>query len=254
MSETAGLDAFDVGPSGLWSELLNSLPKRIMRSTRLRQILEKWPRHLFVDQSNDALMRLAAGMDSPLSIGHGQTISQPQLVVRMTRLLRPKQGERVLDIGLGSGWQAAILQERVGVRGKVVAIERIAALLHATKKRFEELGLHNIELILGDATNIAHWPEGQFHVITCAAGCDREPDFWRERLAEGGRMVVPRKAGDVKDETYYQSDGVAFPAEGWEDGPMHQLVRTIRFADGYREEEHDYCGFVPLVSGAIQKE
>jgi len=198
-------------------------------------------------------MRLAAGEDSALSIGHGQTISQPQMVVKMTSLLNPKKGEHALDVGLGSGWQAAILKECVGVRGRVVAIERVAALLDATKKRFAELAL-DIEAILGDATDLATLPEGQFDVITCAAGCDTEPDFWKERLTEGGRMVIPRKAGDIKDEVFHRSDGVTLPAEGWEDGPMQQLVRIIRSADGYKQEEHGYGRYVPLVSGDVKKD
>lgn len=243
----------DVRLDEMWPRLLDSLTQQgFIRSARIRTIFEAQPRHLFVDQTDDVLRRLAASENSALDIGHGQSISQPEMVVKTTALLDPKPGEQCLDVGVGSGWQAAILKECVGIRGRVVAIERVAALASATQRRLMELGL-DIEVILGDATNRNDLPEGPFDIITCAAGCDTEPDFWKDRLANGGRIVVPKKAGEVRDEVFYLSNGDSFAAKDQQDGPVQQLVRITRVGDTFTEEAHGYCRYVPLVAGEIQR-
>lgn len=129
----------------------------------------------------------------PLSIGQGQTISQPLTVAFMLELLQPQPGERILDIGAGSGWQTALLAHIVGAEGKVVAIERIQELYHRAKKNIEQYGFitnGRVEFILGDATG--DLPEGEYHKIIAAAAATGDiPKFWRTRVASGGRIVAP---------------------------------------------------------------
>ncbi|MDO8649637.1 MAG: protein-L-isoaspartate O-methyltransferase [Candidatus Peregrinibacteria bacterium] len=234
----------------LWTDLVRSLEKqRVIRSKKINAAFLRWPRHLFVDQRDPIARRQAAGVNSPVSIDHGQSVSQPQIVAMVMKLLRIKKGEVVLDVGLGSGWQAAILRECVGAKGKVIAIERLAALCESTRKRFQGLGLTDIEVIHGDATNPQDVPVGPFDVITSAAGCKDVPPFWQDRLRRGGRLVYPQQVGEVRN-AVVDAPGFDFPPDHhMEDGPIHQLTRIIRFSHGCRVEYRGtLCGYVPLVS------
>ena len=141
------------------------------------------PRHLFV---SEALRDQAYG-DYPLPIGQQQTISQPYIVAEMTQALELDKDDRVLEIGTGSGYQAAILAEIVY---RVYTIERIRSLYIQARNLLDELHYHNVVMRCSDGT--AGWPgESPFDAIMVTAGAPDVPEKLVDQLAEGGRMVVP---------------------------------------------------------------
>ena len=143
----------------------------------------KVPRHLFV---GEALRDQAYG-DFPLPIGEQQTISQPYIVAEMTQALQPGEDDRVLEIGTGSGYQAAILAEIVF---RVYTIERIHSLFVTSRKLFDKLHYHNIVTKYSDGTS--GWPEeSPFDGIIVTAGAPEIPNLLVSQLAVGGRMVIP---------------------------------------------------------------
>ncbi len=143
----------------------------------------KVPRHLFV---SEALRDQAYG-DYPLPIGEQQTISQPYIVAEMTQALELKKDDRVLEIGTGSGYQAAILAEIVY---RVYTIERIRTLYVQTRKLLDKLQYHSIVMRCSDGTS--GWQdEGPFDAIIVTAGAPEVPERMLDQLVEGGRMVVP---------------------------------------------------------------
>ncbi len=143
----------------------------------------KVPRHLFV---SEALRDQAYG-DFPLPIGEQQTISQPYIVAEMTQALQPSEDDRVLEIGTGSGYQAAILAEIVF---RVYSVERIHSLFVKTRKLFDNLNYHNIVTKYSDGTS--GWAEeSPFDGIIVTAGAPEIPNLLVSQLAVGGRMVIP---------------------------------------------------------------
>jgi protein-L-isoaspartate(D-aspartate) O-methyltransferase len=141
------------------------------------------PRHRFVPQDQ----RAYAYLDTPLPIGHGQTISQPVVVALMTQLVRPRSGMRVLEVGTGSGYQAAVLAE-TGAR--VWTIEIFRALAEEARARLARLGYDSVTVRHGDG--YAGWPEqAPFDAIVVTAGADSIPPALVEQLAPGGRLVMP---------------------------------------------------------------
>jgi protein-L-isoaspartate(D-aspartate) O-methyltransferase len=143
----------------------------------------KVPRHLFV---SEALRDQAYG-DYPLPIGEQQTISQPYIVAEMTQALELKKDDRVLEIGTGSGYQAAILAEIVY---RVYTIERIRTLYVQTRNLLDKLQYHSVVMRCSDGTSGWH-DEGPFDAIIVTAGAPEVPEKMLEQLVEGGRMVVP---------------------------------------------------------------
>ena len=143
----------------------------------------KVPRHLFV---SEALRDQAYG-DFPLPIGEQQTISQPYIVAEMTQALQPSKDDRVLEIGTGSGYQAAILAEIVF---RVYSVERIHSLFVKSRKLFDNLNYHNIVTKYSDGTS--GWAEeSPFDGIIVTAGAPKIPNHLVSQLAVGGRMVIP---------------------------------------------------------------
>ena len=143
----------------------------------------KVPRHLFV---SEALRDQAYG-DFPLPIGEQQTISQPYIVAEMTQALQPSEDDRVLEIGTGSGYQAAILAEIVF---RVYSVERIHSLFVKSRKLFDNLNYHNIVTKYSDGTS--GWAEeSPFDGIIVTAGAPEIPNHLVSQLAVGGRMVIP---------------------------------------------------------------
>ncbi|MHB1348368.1 MAG: protein-L-isoaspartate(D-aspartate) O-methyltransferase [Desulfobulbaceae bacterium] len=141
------------------------------------------PRHLFVP----ARLRDQAYIDFPLPIGHGQTISQPYIVAYMTQEIQPKPSHRVLEIGTGSGYQAAILAELVE---RVYTVEIIPELAKDAGKRLRELGYERVETREGDGYH--GWPEAApFDAIVVTAAAEFIPPPLLEQLKEGGRMIIP---------------------------------------------------------------
>jgi protein-L-isoaspartate(D-aspartate) O-methyltransferase len=147
------------------------------------QAMVKVPRHLFV---SEALVDSAYG-DFPLPIGEGQTISQPYIIAEMTQTLELKGHERVLEIGTGSGYQAAILAQIVY---KVYTIERNNILFLQTRKLFDKLKYHNIVTRYSDGTQ--GWKqEGPFDAIIVTAGGQKIPAPLIDQLCVGGRLIMP---------------------------------------------------------------
>ncbi len=141
-------------------------------------------RHLFVPEEE----RDWAYGDFPLPIGYGRTISQPYIVALMTDLLELREGDKVLEIGTGSGYQAAILAEIPGV--EVYTIEIVSPLAKSARQRLESLGYANVHCQEGDG--YYGWPEhGPFDAIIVTAAPDHVPQPLADQLAKGGRMVIP---------------------------------------------------------------
>ncbi len=170
MAETAGLESRRLDPAVL----------RAMRDV---------PRHLFVPEE----VRPFAYESRPLPIGHDQTISQPYIVALMTHLLKPRPEQTVLEVGTGSGYQAAILSRLVR---RVHSVEIIEPLAERSAARLRELGYANVEIRHGDG--YAGWPErAPFDRIIVTAGADHIPRPLLDQLRPGGRMVIP--LGDKPD-------------------------------------------------------
>ncbi len=158
------------------------LPRGIEDELTLNAIREV-PRHLFVD---DALGSRAYG-DYPLPVAAGQTISQPFIVAYMTQALKLKGTEKVLEIGTGSGYQAAILSR---ICDKVFTVERIHTLLASARKIFDKLRYYNIVSKLDDGT--LGWPEnGPYDAVMVTAGGPVIPQPIIDQLADGGRLIMP---------------------------------------------------------------
>jgi protein-L-isoaspartate(D-aspartate) O-methyltransferase len=178
--------------------------------------MRKVPRHLFV---SEALRDQAYG-DFPLPIGDQQTISQPYIVAEMTQALQLSANDRVLEIGTGSGYQAAILAEIVY---RVYTIERIHSLLIKARRIFDRLRYHNIITRFGDGT-VGWLEESPFDAIIVTAGAPRIPDSLIDQLAENGQMVVP--VGDQHSQ---------------------ELVKILKNQDEIHRSNLGGCRFVKLV-------
>ena len=174
------------------------------------------PRHLFV---SEALMDQAYG-DFPLPIGEQQTISQPYIVAEMTQALELKKDDRVLEIGTGSGYQAAILAEIVF---RVYTIERIHSLFVKSRRLFDQLRYHNIVTRYSDGTT--GWTdESPFDAIIVTAGSPSIPQVLVDQLAMGGRMILP--VGDQHSQ---------------------ELIRLVKDEEGIHQMNLGGCRFVKLV-------
>jgi len=159
------------------------LRNRGISDRRVLAAMEKVPRHRFVGDAEAQ----SAYEDAPLPIGAGQTISQPYMVGLMTECLHLRGDERVLEIGTGSGYQAAILAE---LSRRVYTVERHAALAERARRTLEELGYANVEVIVGDGSR-GYPEEAPYDRIIVTAAAPRIAEPWLEQLAEGGRLVAP---------------------------------------------------------------
>ncbi len=156
---------------------------RGIKDKRVLETMRKVPRHLFVDER----LRDRAYDDSALSIGEGQTISQPYMVAIMTQLLELKGEEKVLEIGTGSGYQAAILAE---LAKEVYTVERVESLANKAIEKFRNLGYNNIYVKVGNGT--LGWQEkSPFDRIIITAGTPKLPEPLLEQLSKNGILVAP---------------------------------------------------------------
>lgn len=179
--------------------------------------MERVPRHLFVEEA----LRGQAYSDFPIPIGERQTISQPFMVATMTEALQLRGTEKVLEIGTGSGYQAAVLAQIVN---RVFTIERHVALARAARRVLDATGCGNVQVKVGDGT--LGWPEeAPFDAIIVTAGAPKIAQAYYDQLAIGGRLVIP--VGSSESQT---------------------LMRVVRIApDRFREEPLLDCRFVPLI-------
>jgi protein-L-isoaspartate(D-aspartate) O-methyltransferase len=192
------------------------LRRRGISDVRVLEAMGKVPRHLFVPEN----YRASAYEDRPLPIGEGQTISQPYMVAVMTQSLDLRGEERVLEIGTGSGYQAALL---CLLCRKVYTVERIVPLMERAREALQELNYKNISYRTGDGTK--GWPEeAPFDGIIVTAGAPEMPKTLQSQLAEGGRLVIPT-------------------------GPRYTqtLYKVTRKGNRFIEEDITGCVFVPLV-------
>lgn len=159
------------------------IEKRGVRDKRVLEVMGRVPRHLFVPEA----VRSEAYNDSPVPIGDGQTISQPYIVGLMTELLELKGSERVLEIGTGSGYQAAVLAE---LASEVYSIEIIPELANRAENTLKEIGYRNVHIRTGDG--YLGWPEAApFDAVIVTAAPERIPQALVEQLRSGGRLVIP---------------------------------------------------------------
>jgi protein-L-isoaspartate(D-aspartate) O-methyltransferase len=171
-----------------YSERREKMVKRQLEARGIKdratlEAMRSAPRHMFVSENAKG----KAYIDAPLTIGEGQTISQPYIVAYMTEQLKLKPTDRVLEIGTGSGYQAAILSEMVS---EVYTIEIIESLGKNASNRLISLGYNNVQVKIGDG--YLGWPEhAPFDAIIITAGIDHVPQPLIDQLAKGGRLIVP---------------------------------------------------------------
>lgn len=187
-----------------------------VRDDRVLDAVRRVPREEFVDADS----RSAAYENRPLPIGYGQTISQPLIVAMMAQALLLKGGDKVLEVGTGSGYQAAVLSL---LARQVVSVERVPELASAAAQRLERLGytnvdVHAVEEVLG-------WPEdGPYDGIVVAAAAPEVPLSLLNQLAEGGRLVIPVGGRNTQE-----------------------LVRIVKTPTGAQRHNLGPCRFVPLL-------
>jgi protein-L-isoaspartate(D-aspartate) O-methyltransferase len=193
------------------------LVRRGIRDARVLEVMATVPRHRFVDP---AFVGTAYG-DHALPTAEGQTISQPYIVARMLELARLEPGNRVLEIGSGSGYQTALLARLVE---RVFSVERVASLLRAARARLDALGIRNVALRHGDGS--LGWQEfAPYDRVVVAAAAPRVPDALRVQLAERGLLVIP--VGGSQSQVL----------EVWRRNP----------GDQWQCDRHGECRFVPLL-------
>ncbi len=199
--------------------LVKRLKAQGIRNEGVLQQIRNVPRHLFVDEA----LASRAYEDTALPIGHGQTISQPYVVARMTEaLLEGKALEKVLEIGTGCGYQTAVLAPLVK---RIYSVERVPELLRKTRQRLRDLDIYNVQFRPGDGWQ--GWPKyAPYDGIIVAAAAPVLPEKLLEQLAPGGRMVIP------VGPTGYQ-----------------ELTLVTRHDDHYEQQSLGGVSFVPLVPG-----
>ena len=156
-----------------------------LNNSRVESAIKKTPRHEFVPMS----LQEKAYDDIPIPIMNNQTVSQPSVVSRMTEWLDVREGQKILEIGSGSGWQSAILSYLVG-HGKIYSIERHSELVNFTKKNLDKLGINNVEVILGDGS-LGFPKESPFDRIIITAACREIPQSLFDQLSITGLLIAP---------------------------------------------------------------
>ena len=189
---------------------------RGIHNPRVLAVMREIPRHVFIPPPYDQ----SAYDDNPLPIGNGQTISQPYIVALMTELLRPEPSDNVLEIGAGSGYQAAILSRLVH---RLTTIERIPAVAILARNNLKILGIHNVEVIDGDGTQ-GYPQNASYDGIIVTAATPEIPRALTDQLADGGRLVAPVGGRDIQE-----------------------LVTLEKHGDLLIPEPHGGVRFVPLI-------
>jgi len=192
------------------------LKSRGIRDINVLKAMSIVPREEFIPEN----LKNSAYDDCPLSIGKGQTISQPYMVAIMTEILALTGKEKVLELGTGSGYQTAILCH---LAEKVLSIERIPELAEKAKERLKRLGYENFKIKIGNGT-LGWEEEGPFDAIIVTAGSPEIPNTLKSQLSENGRLVIP--IGNRYTQTLY---------------------RITRKIDAFIEEKFTQCVFVPLI-------
>ncbi len=217
--------------------LVARLSDKGVTSEAVLQAVANTPRHLFVDEA----LASRAYEDTALPIGLGQTISQPYIVAHMTELLLNSSPrlDKVLEVGTGSGYQAAVLSM---VCDRVFSLERIEVLLRLARRRFHQLGMHNIFTRYTDGQQgwIAQAP---FDGIILTAACPGIPDELLQQLGDGARLIAPLNADGI------ETMGLSGPLSGKLGSGGQYLVSYTRHGDKFDSEILDAVSFVPLLDG-----
>jgi protein-L-isoaspartate(D-aspartate) O-methyltransferase len=200
-----------------------SLRRRGISDQAVLRAMEEIPRDMFVEAAD----RAHAYRDSALGIACGQTISQPFVVAYMTEQLQLQQNHRVLEIGTGSGYQAAILSR---LCGHVLTIERYRTLADRARARLAELGCDNVEVMLGDGFDVPA-DAGNFDRIIVTAAMEQIPDALAQRLEPGGVLIAP-----------------VGPQQG-----TQTLVRLVRTDAGFERKQLVDVRFVPALPGIARE-
>ncbi len=211
-------------PPGRSPDFAEQRQRMVERQLRRREISDEAvleamgsvPRELFVPER----MRRSAYNDSALPIGHEQTISQPWVVAAICQALHLDGDENVLEIGTGSGYSAAVLAK---LSDRVISVERVPALGEMARARLEEMGVRNVEVIIGDGSQ-GHSPGAPYDAIAVHAATPEAPHSLLGQLAEGGSLVVPIAAGTAD-----------------------LLTAFTRENGDLRQETIGPCRFVPLI-------
>ncbi|HDD57373.1 MAG TPA: protein-L-isoaspartate O-methyltransferase [Thermoplasmatales archaeon] len=189
-----------------------------IKSEKVKKALLSVPRELFV--SDD--LKDYAYADTPLEIGNGQTISAPHMVAIMCETLDLKEGQKVLEIGSGSGYHAAVVAKIIGEKGHVYSIERITELAERARENLKRAGIDNVTVITGDGSlGLPEYAPYDRIYVTCAAPSIPEP--LKEQLMEGGIIVIP--VGRM----------------------FSTLTRGVKIKGKLKTEDLGGCAFVPLV-------
>jgi len=203
------------------SQLVDSLVRRgYVVSAEVERAMRRVPREDFVPED----IRLEAYVDTPLPIGEGQTISAPHMVAIMLEKLDLEPGQKVLEVGAGSGYHAAVCAEVVGPEGHIYTVERVASLARWAEENLKKTGYSDIvTVVFGDGSRglQEHAP---YERVFVACGAPDIPSPLTEQLAEGGKMLVPVGG------RFYQD-----------------LIKIERRGNKLRKESHGGCVFVPLV-------
>ena len=191
-----------------------------LRSKEVEDAFKRIDRRYFVPRE----LLDEAYEDYPLPIGYGQTISQPSTVALMTEALDVKKGHKILEIGGGSGWQAAILGYLVGPKGKIFTVEREKKLVEFARENIKKVGLKNVKVVHGDGS-FGFEDESPYDRIIITAAAPGVPDPLKEQLKEGGKLVAP--IGNY----------------------FTQKIFVFKLVDGdlIKEKDLGYFRFVPLI-------
>ncbi len=200
------------------------IARRGLEDKRLLEAFRRVPRHLFVPPP----YRHLAYADTPLPIGHGQTISQPYIVALMLSLLHLRGHEKVLEIGTGSGYQAALL---ACLAKEVHTVEYIPELAEEAAQRLKTLGFENVFCHVGDGS--LGWPAAApYHGIVVAAAAPQVPQPLLEQLAEGGRLVIPVGNRRYQDLQVWERHGERLKSESF----IPVAFVPLRGTFGWQEE------------------
>ena len=181
----------------------DQIARRGIRDSRVLQAFRDVPRHLFCGEGTTLATAYA---DHPLPIGHGQTISQPLMVAEMTARLRLREADKVLEVGTGSGYQAAVLSQLVA---EVHTIERLPALARQASDLLRTLAYSNVFVHEGDGTR--GWPaSAPYDAIIVTAAAPGVPDALRQQLTEGGGLAIPVGPRHIQDLAIVRRCGARF--------------------------------------------
>lgn len=203
-------------------EMVRTLSRRgYLKDSEIEEAFRRVPREEFVPERS----REEAYADHPLPIGEGQTISAPSMIAIMLEVLEVREGDKVLEVGTGSGYNAALLAELAGTEGKVYSMERIESVAENGRRNLERTGYDQVEVIVGDGTK-GYSEEGPWDRILVTACAPEVPDPLVDQLKVGGKLAAP--VG------------------------RHYMSQTLTVVEKTGEEEeeverHGSCAFVPLV-------